>query len=167
MSKQSYFKQFSFAKVHSLVLFDRTLSGATTPGQSGPQSDVNEGVLNNPKSSGVTGTSPLDCLVSYPGHSLGEVYPSSEKQLVYSTASSNLAIEEGVVDWELSCWIWILSFRFQLWWRVGYSSQYCQRWFLFVVLFFYSDWFELFFCGWHKIFRDQVGSIFNLWLLYF
>ena len=46
-----------------LVLFnpiDRTLSGATTPGQSGPGSDGNEGVLRIPQSSSTAGTSPAD-----------------------------------------------------------------------------------------------------------
>ena len=54
------------------------LSGATTPGQSGPRSDGNEGVLNIPQSSSITGVSPSDCLLSYPGHLLGESYPSAE-----------------------------------------------------------------------------------------
>ena len=47
-----------------LVLF-RALSGATTPGQSGPGSDGNEGVLCIPQSSSTAGTSPSDCLLSY------------------------------------------------------------------------------------------------------
>ena len=50
-----------------LVLFNPQigpLSGATTPGQSGPGSDGNEGVLCIPQSSSTAGTSPLDCLVS-------------------------------------------------------------------------------------------------------
>ena len=42
-----------------------TVSGATTPGQSGPWNDGNEGVLRVPQSSSITGTSPLDCFVSY------------------------------------------------------------------------------------------------------
>ena len=54
MPKHFYFKQFSLAYVHSLVLFDplsdSTLSGATTPGQSGPGSDGNEGELCIPQS---------------------------------------------------------------------------------------------------------------------
>ena len=50
---------------------DRALSGATTPGQSGPGSNGNEGVLRIPQSSNTAGTSPSDCLVLYPGHSLG------------------------------------------------------------------------------------------------
>ena len=68
------------------------LSGATTPGQSGPGSDGNEGVLRIPQSSSIAGTSPSDCLVSYPGHSLGGgSYPSAEKQSVYSTAPADWA----------------------------------------------------------------------------
>ena len=58
-----------------LVLFNPqtgTLSGATTPGQSGHGSDGNEGVLRIPQISSTAGTSPSDCLVSYPGHSLAE-----------------------------------------------------------------------------------------------
>ena len=50
---------------------DRILSGATTPGQSGPGSDDNEGVLHIPKKCGITEATPSDCIMSYPGHSLG------------------------------------------------------------------------------------------------
>ena len=104
MSKQFYFKQFSLAA--KTVLFqviqfsistlfssiwpiDRTLSGATTPGQRGPRSDGNEGILRIPQSSSITGTSPSDCLVSYLEHSLAvgwRTYSFAEKQVVYSTA---------------------------------------------------------------------------------
>ena len=69
---------------------NRFLSDATTPGQNGPGSDGNEGVFCIPQTSSITGTSPSECLLSYSGHSLGESYPSAEKQLVYSTVS---------VDW--------------------------------------------------------------------
>ena len=56
------------------------LSGATTPDQSGPRSDGNKEVLCIPQSSSITGTSPSDCLVSYPGHLLGGwSYPYAEK----------------------------------------------------------------------------------------
>ena len=93
MSKQFYFKQFSLAWVRSLdvktVLFQKsvfsistqfssiwpmgkTLSGATTPGQSGLGNNGNEGVLRIPSSSRITGTSPSVYLVPYPGHSFGE-----------------------------------------------------------------------------------------------
>ena len=47
-----------------------TLSGSTTPGQSGTGKDDNEEVLFIPQSSSITGTSPSDCFVLYPGHSL-------------------------------------------------------------------------------------------------
>ena len=62
---------------------------ATTQSQSGPGSDGKEGVLHIPLSSSITGTSPSDCLVSYPGHLLQESYSSAELQLVYSTAPAN------------------------------------------------------------------------------
>ena len=64
---------------------DRTLSGATTPTQSGPGNNGNEGVLCIPQSSSITEASPLDYLVSYPEHSLGKSYSSAEKQSGYFT----------------------------------------------------------------------------------
>ena len=61
------------------------LSGATTLGQSGPESDGNKEVFRIPR------TSLTDCLVSYPGLSLGGwgAYPSVEVQSVYSTGPAN------------------------------------------------------------------------------
>ena len=58
------FKQFSFAQLHSLVLFDtyETPSVASTPKKRGARSDVNEGILRIHLNSTITGTSPLDCL---------------------------------------------------------------------------------------------------------
>ena len=47
---------------------DKTLSGATTPGQSEPGSDGNERVLRIFYNSSITGASPSDCLMSYPGN---------------------------------------------------------------------------------------------------
>ena len=75
----------------SVCPLDRTLSGATTPGQSGLGRDGNEDVLHIPQSSSIIGTSPSGCLVSYPGHSLRGSYSSAEKQSVYSIAPA---------DWE-------------------------------------------------------------------
>ena len=49
----------------SIWPIDRTPSDVTTLGQSGPGSNGNEGA------------SPSDCLVSYPGHSLGDFLPYS------------------------------------------------------------------------------------------
>ena len=48
----------------------RTLSGATTPGQSWPGSDGNEVIIRIPKSSIISGDLPSDCVVSYSEHSL-------------------------------------------------------------------------------------------------
>ena len=68
MIKQFYFKQFNLALViclhfglmsnSSIWPIDRTLSGATTPGQSWPGSNGNEGVLRIPQSSNITGALP-------------------------------------------------------------------------------------------------------------
>ena len=52
----------------SIWPINRTLSGVTTPGQSGPESDGNKGVLCVPQNSSITGALPSDCLVLYPGH---------------------------------------------------------------------------------------------------
>ena len=62
------------------------LPGTTTPDQSGPGSNGNEEVLRIPQGPNITRTSPSDCLVSYPGHSLGGSYPSAEVQSVNSIA---------------------------------------------------------------------------------
>ena len=80
----------------SIWSIDKTLSGATIPGQSAPGSDGNEGVLRSPQSSSITEASPSDYLVSYPGLSLQESYPSAEMQSVYSTAPADWAYQEGI-----------------------------------------------------------------------
>ena len=111
--KQYYFKRFSFAQIRSLniktVLFqviqfsintqfssisfiERSLSGVTTSGLSGPGSDGNQGVVHIPKSCSMTRTSPSDCLVSYPVHSLRGSYPSGRMQSVYFTGPADWAI---------------------------------------------------------------------------
>ena len=65
-------------------LVDRTRSSATIPGQSGPGSNGNEGVLYIPQSSSITEDSASDYLVLYPGDSLsGKSYASAEPQSVY------------------------------------------------------------------------------------
>ena len=75
----------------SIWPIDRTLSGNTIPGQSRPENNGNEGVHCIRQNSSITETSPSDCLVSYPGHSLRESYSSAQMQSVYSTAPANLA----------------------------------------------------------------------------
>ena len=60
---------------------------------------VNEGVLRIPQSSSITGTSPSNCLVSYPAHSLGESYSSVEKHLMNSIAPRDRAREGSEGKW--------------------------------------------------------------------
>ena len=90
MSSKSVLYKYS---ISSILPIDRTLSGATTPRQSGPGSDGNEGVLPIPQRSSITGTSLSGCLVSYIQDTrCGRSYPSAEKQLVYSTTPANWVI---------------------------------------------------------------------------
>ena len=71
---------------------NKTLSYATTPGQSGPGNYDKKGVHHIHQSSDITGFSSLDCLVSYPRHSLQESYLSAEKQSMYSVVPADWAI---------------------------------------------------------------------------
>ena len=85
--------QFSVSFVRSqfkrhIVLFDPEIG--PYPGQSGPGSDGNEGVLHIPQIS-KPGASPSDCLISYPGHLLLGSYASAEMQSVYSRAPADWA----------------------------------------------------------------------------
>ena len=66
-----------------------TQTGATIPGQSAPGSNGNEGVLRILQSPSITGTSPSNCLVSYPGYSLGGVYSSADVKSVYATVQAH------------------------------------------------------------------------------
>ena len=102
----------------SIWAIDRTLSGATTPGKSESGSDGNEEIQCIPQSSSITGATSSDCLMHYPGHSLGGglislprcswcilqpqltgsqdthlvgSYPSAEMQSVYSTVPADWA----------------------------------------------------------------------------
>ena len=75
----------------SIWPIDRTLSDATTTGQSGFWGDDNEGVLHISQSSSFTGVSASDCLMSYPGHSLVGSYSSAEMQSIYSAAQADCA----------------------------------------------------------------------------
>ena len=67
------------------------IDSVITLGLIGPGSDGNERVLCIPQSSSITEASTSYCLVSYPGHSLGEFHPSAVMQSVYSTAPADLA----------------------------------------------------------------------------
>ena len=99
--------QFSISSQFSSIYpIEKTLSGASTPDQSRPGSDSNEGVLHVPQSPCITGTSPSDCFVSYPGDLLGESYPSAKKQSVYSTAPA-----EGAINFLV---LWVICLRSSL-----------------------------------------------------
>ena len=71
---------------------DRNLSGATTPGQVGHGSIGNEGILSILQSSCITGASPSDCLVSYPGRSFGWGLPLCRDAVGVFCIPSKLAI---------------------------------------------------------------------------
>ena len=75
----------------SIWHIDRTLSGATTPGKSGPGNDGNKGIIRIYQSSHITEASPPNSLVSYPGHLLKESCISAEMQSMYSTALADRA----------------------------------------------------------------------------
>ena len=96
MSKTVLFQAIQFSKItqfSSIWSIYRALSGTTIPGQIGPGSYGNEGVLRIPQSSNITGASSSDCLVSYPGHLLERgSYPSAEVQSMYSTVPADWAI---------------------------------------------------------------------------
>ena len=75
---------------------DGTVSGATTPVQSGPRSKGNEEVLCIPQSSKARAL-PSDSLMSHPGNSLGRSYPSIYEQSAYYATSA---------DRVLIIWFW-------------------------------------------------------------
>ena len=79
--------QFSISTLYGSI----DPSDATTSSQNEPGSNSNKGTLCIPQNSNITGTTPLDCLVSYPGHSLGGSYLSKEVQSVYSAAPADWA----------------------------------------------------------------------------
>ena len=62
MSKTVLFQAIKFStstQFSSIWPIDKTLSGATTPGQNWPGSNGNKGVLRIPQSSSITTTSPF------------------------------------------------------------------------------------------------------------
>ena len=91
--------QFSIStQFTSIWPIDWTLSGATAG------NDGNKGVLHIAQSSNITGASPSDCLVLYPGHLLGEFYPSTEMKLVYSASPADWATLEWGVEINRPSW---------------------------------------------------------------
>ena len=93
--------QFSISTQFSSIWpINRTLSGVTTLGQSESGSDGNERVLCIPQSSSITGNSPSDCLVSYPGMTLVGVIPfyRGAVSVFYSPSRlGNIKAEDGIL----------------------------------------------------------------------
>ena len=127
MSKTVIFQtiQFSISMQFSFIWFiDRALSGATTPGQSGPGSGGYEGVLHIPQNSSITGTTLSDYLVSYPGHSMEGSCPSAEMHLAYSTAPANLAIvDKRIYLWRHYFAKMILEVYFHIDWLIDFNCM--------------------------------------------
>ena len=104
----------------SIWPIDRTLPGAITPSQSGPESNGNEGVLRIHESSSTVGGSTTDCLLSYAGQSWGRgSYPCAEMQSVYFTAPADWTINQLInqsnryckfaSEWTLKWWQWRMA----------------------------------------------------------
>ena len=128
------------------------LSGATTPGQNGPGSDGNEGVLRIPQSFSITGTSPSDCLVSNPGHSLGKSYTSAEKQSVCSTAPADwVSVYVCVCVW--LCVLWGFGIKWPIRVDISYNTTNQSSFFFF----FRSGRVCLVSCGGYSIEAARCG----------
>ena len=78
-----------------------TLSDVTTPGQIGPWSDSNEGVLRIPQSSSITGVSPSDCFLSYQGDSLGGGLTPLQRGSQYTLCAS--------ADWAMCFYVCVCT----------------------------------------------------------
>ena len=89
----------------------RNLLDATTPSQSEPGNDGNEGVFCIPQGPSITGTSASDCLVSYPEHSLGESYASAS--VIYRPSTRpNMPFQSDAPEGSD-------TFRWQLWGEIA------------------------------------------------
>ena len=101
----------------SIWPIDRTLLGATTPGQSGPGSDGNEGVLHIPQSSSITGASSSDCLMSYLRHLIREGLTPLQRcnvsynrsQLGYHRSDFHVVVKLSITIHALSVYVLVLS----------------------------------------------------------
>ena len=115
ISNNSVYQTIQFSISMPLILFnpiDRAQLGATTPGQSGPESNGNEEVLHISQGPSITGTSPSDCFVSYPGHTLG-CFTSLQRcsQCILQPQSTGQLKENKILILGLYL-CYLLSFRF-------------------------------------------------------
>ena len=74
-----------------------TLSGATTPGQSGPGRDGNKEVPRLPQSSSITGVSPSDCLMS---HCRGRILLLCRDAVSVFYSPSRLGLKNSGRNWK-------------------------------------------------------------------
>ena len=121
-----------------------TLSSATTPGQCGPGSDGNEGVLRIPQNSSITVPSPSDCLVSYPGFSWMGVLPLCRGVVSIFYSSSQLGKRHNcsllnIYTSALLLYLYqhhkkisIASFRIRTW--VANSTSYNNNYYIMIVM---------------------------------
>ena len=115
MSKTVVFQTIQFSKSSQfspIWRLDMTLSGVITLGKSGHGSNGNERVIRTPQNSSNPGTSPSNCLVSYPGHRMWGSYPSAENQLEYSTTTADWTI--------LVCFRLVLLHFYYCWFLMPY-----------------------------------------------
>ena len=119
-------------RVCSIWPIDKTLSGATTPGQSGPGSNGIKRVLHIPQISKAR-ASPSDVLLSYPGH-LGVLLPLCRDAvgIFYSPSwlgwqcFGNLSFNSAVLvtfakgckgnkpHWTVRCWACLILSKYYL-----------------------------------------------------
>ena len=121
-------------KVCSIRLIDRTLSSATTPGQSGPRSNGNEGVLCILQISKY-GASPLDGLMSYPGHSLEKGLTPLQRGswCILQPKPTGLPL---LVNYNKTTWNAVYTIQFVDWWiekhrhwiGIGFDAMVTHSW---------------------------------------
>ena len=93
LSNNSIYHVIFFTQFKCQTPIDRTLTGATTPGQSGPRNDANERILCILQSSSINGVSPSDCLISYPRHSFWVlIHPQRHSQCILQPQSTRLGL---------------------------------------------------------------------------
>ena len=102
----------------SIWPIDRTLSDATTPDQRGSERNGNEGVLCITQNSSITGASPSNCLVTYPGHSWVGVLPLSRDAVSVFYSRSQLGYSSSFDRYPS----WLVH------WHVTYCFTPCVIW---------------------------------------
>ena len=97
--------------ISSIKPINMALSGVTNLGQSGLGSDSNEAGLHIPQSSGITETSPSDCLVIYQGHLLESVLPLCREAVgvFYSPSRRGTRFVDDLPNFNIYIYIYTLT----------------------------------------------------------